>query len=142
MTTYESSQSIKYNDVVLLPNYNSNNVPFLHEIRTVFLNSIIQGITKYFPSGNMQWFDVFNPKKIPTEEAASISYGVVQIRELCKLFALSDCDQLLDDWAVLLQTIIRNENFCEYRNEETSTFVFWTQFLNNKKTTWTELTKN
>lgn len=54
---------------------------------------------------------------------------------------MGDHVTLLNEWAILLQTIIADEKFCTLRNKKTTPFVFWTQFLKSESIAWTDRTR-
>lgn len=86
-------------------------------------------------------FKIFCPSMIPNEIDASLTYGVREIVGLCELFKFDDCDQLLKDWAVLLESIIESHDFCIFKNKNTETYTFWSHFLNEMGIKWTEGTQ-
>lgn len=136
---YESQEHVTYLEVELIMDMN-NGVPHLSEIRGSFFDSIVEDIRSYFPSSNLNLFHIFHPKNLTTEEAASLTYGIKEINELCQIFGMGECNKLIRDWADLLESIILSENFCKMKNEKTETFAFWSTFLNENGIRWTDRT--
>lgn len=54
-------------------------IPKLSEIRAIFSNSIIEQIKSYFPNHELNLFEIFLPKQIPTQMGDALTYGVVEI---------------------------------------------------------------
>lgn len=105
-------------------------IPFITEIRQSFLQIIQNQIQSYFPMNDLSLFKVFQPSNIPSQVSQSLSYGVSEIINLCRVLKLGDCDKLLEEWAKLIESIIiESDNFSNFRNRETKTFVFWSHFL-------------
>ena len=140
---FYDSEHLKYQNVELINDrgYDEDIVPFLYEIRDRFLNDIISQIKQYFPVKELSLFKIFAPSEFPTNIAGSLSYGVREISNLCRIFKLKDCEDLLIDWAKLIESIISHEYFCELRSGNTETYVFWSRFLKFKSINWTLKTK-
>lgn len=109
------------------------------------MDELINSIKSYFPESDTKEFDVFLPSRIPEEESNIISYGVVEITKICKIFHWDEsdngCNQLLNDWTRLLRTIIDSPNFCNLRSINTNVMAFWSQMLKTKSIAWTDRTR-
>lgn len=148
---YEKSDVITYCGVTLRSDYNERNVineqnaPPLRKYRQEILQSLIDSIKSYFPEDNTKNFDIFLPTNIPNEESKIISYGVIEIKSICTFFKWNqndkDCGILLNEWIVLLRSIISSPQFCNLHNDQTTIFAFWSQFLKMPSIAWTEKTK-
>lgn len=84
-------------------------------------------------------FKIFLPSNIPSEASASLTYGIREISNFCRIFKFEECDKLLEDWIKLIESVIGSNNLCNFRNSET--FAFWSHFLNEISIIWTERTK-
>lgn len=138
---YQQSAEITYINIKLLSDHETNYVPWLQTIRESFLNNLIEELNSYYPSGDLDVFDVFSPAKIPRTESELISYGEKEIQSLCTFFAWNECNRLILDWTILIHTIMNSDRICEIRNSNTNSFVFWTQFLKTDGIAWTERTQ-
>lgn len=144
MDDYYDSEGVTYLEVRLSDDRNMDEhmqTPFISEIRGLFLDKLQNEIKSYFPTKDLMLFNVFRPSKIPSEAIASISFGVREITGICNILKLNDCEELLEDWAKLIESLIESENFCDFRNRYTETFAFWSHFLNEMGIAWTEKTK-
>lgn len=141
---YYDAEEVKYLDVLLLNDRNSNSedeeVPFIGEFREKFLDAIKNFIKKFFPSSELKVFKIFRPSDLPQYVASSLSFGVTEISNLCKIFELGACEELVEDWAKLLESIIESDTFCPMRADKTETFAFWAHYLNKVGIRWTPRT--
>lgn len=141
---YYDAEEVKYLDVLLLNDRNSNSedeeVPFIGEFREKFLDAINNFIKKFFPSSELKVFKIFRPSDLPQYVASSLSFGVTEISNLCKIFELGACEELVEDWAKLLEPIIESDTFCPMRADKTETFAFWAHYLNKVGIRWTPRT--
>lgn len=137
---YDNEQ-VEYNNVVL-HNDNPDQVPFLHEIRFPFINSIIDQMKSYFPTVDMKAFKIFRPNEFPINAGIAISYGTFEITNICDFLKLGECLDLLKDWGNLVVSITDSESFCKFKdNPKTETYAFWSHFLNEQGISWTARTK-
>lgn len=111
---YYSSEKVEYLEIPLSNDRGAgeNEVPFLYEIRNSFLEKIKKEMNSYFPMKDLSLFKIFRPSMIPSEVEASLTYGVREITGLCRIFRFGECDALLKDWSMLLESIIESESFC------------------------------
>lgn len=90
---------------------------------------------------DLSHFKIFRPSMFPNEVQASLGYGVREITNLCRIFKLFECEELLNEWTTLVESIIESKDLCIFKNEKTETFAFWSHFLNEDGIKWTEKTK-
>lgn len=67
---YQDALKITFNDVELVEDHRTYQVPWLHMIRDSFIDDMIAQIQLYFPSGQLKDFDIFEPSNIPNTAAA------------------------------------------------------------------------
>lgn len=120
--------------------YSETDVPLITEFRETFLIALINEIKSYFPSSDLKLFKVFRPQEIPSDVGEALTYGVIEIKRLCETFVMDDCYEVVGDWGNLLVSIIENEKFCDYKNQKTDTYAFWSFYLNEVGIVWTERT--
>lgn len=148
---YESADVVTYSGIVLHEDYeeteqiSEKNAPPLSKYRQDFLESLISSIKNYFPEDDTKNFDIFLPTNLPSEESKIISYGVNEIISICMFFKWNEqddnCESLLNEWIILLRSIISSPKFCTFNNDQTSVFAFWAQFLKMENIAWTIKTK-
>lgn len=140
LNSYYDSHIVTFENSILLTQDDTDNIPRLHDIRSIFLNSITTQIKSYFPNSDLKLFKIFLPKQIPTQIGDALTYGVVEINNLCEVFKRSECLRLVSDWTNLLISIIDSEDFCAYKTRSTEIYAFWSHFLNTQGIGWTERT--
>lgn len=123
-------------------NQNEDTVPFLQDIRNIFLDAIIEEMKSYFPSEDLKPFKIFRVKEFPTNVGIAITYGVFEINKVCEILKLGECLDLVKDWGNLVVSIIDSDNLCKFRNNpKTETYAFWSHFLNEEGIVWTPRTQ-
>lgn len=122
---------VYYSDIHLLSD-NDDNVPYLSDIREIFLNAIIEEIKSFFPTPDLKSFKVFRPSEFPNDISVALTYGVFDVNRICEILKLGDCVNLVRDWGKLTVSIIESDNFCKFHNSQTETYQFWSHFLNEK----------
>jgi hypothetical protein len=132
---------VKYITFELLKDQQSFKVPYLHSIREPFLEALIDQFKKYFPPGQLDNFKVFLAGNIPENEAMSRSYGHNEVRSLSTYFKWGECDELLEDWANLMNSVIQSSIFCTVNRQVNKSFEFWSLLLKSAEIVWTERTK-
>lgn len=126
----------------LLNNENVDNVPFLQDIRNIFLDAIINQIKSYFPTTDMKSFKIFRPKEFPDNAGIAITYGAFEIVRVCEILNLGECLELVKDWGNLVVSIVDSDNLCKFKsNPKTETYMFWSHFLNETGIVWTKRTQ-
>lgn len=105
-------------------------IPKLSEIRAIFSNSIIEQIKSYFPNHELNLFEIFLPKQIPTQMGDALTYGVVEINSWCTVFQMSQCLKLVEGWSNLLISMIDMDDFCSFKTANSEAYAFWSHFLN------------
>lgn len=138
---YYETPIVTYKMVELQPDNHIYNVPWLSIIREKFLDNLIAEINSYFPSTELEDFNIFSPARIPSDESETLTYGIKEINSLCTYFNWDDCKKLLKDWTSLLDSMINSDILCDLKNRNTSPFAFWSQFLKTKNIAWTDRTK-
>lgn len=141
LQTYRYAFKVNYKNIELLKDHQTSGAPFLDTIREPFLNKLIDQLGKYFPENQLENFKVFLPSEIPKNEGSSIRYGRRQIKSICEFFKWDNCDQLLADWATLIESIIESELLCELTQKKTKSFMFWSILLKSVDIAWTPLTR-
>lgn len=140
ITDYLTSNVVHYHGIKLIED--NNNIPKLPDIRTQFLDALIEGINAYFPDSNALNFEVFHPKNIPTsdQEDIIISYGITEVYGFCRYFQWGDCEDLIIEWTNLLYSIAELENNnCALRTA--NVVQFWSKLLDMPEIRWTTKTK-
>lgn len=96
---YYSSETVEYHQVPLLNDRGAdeNEVSYLYEIRDNFLENIKDEINNYFPMRDLGHFKIVRPSMFPNEVQASLGYGVREITNLCSIFKLFECKELLNE---------------------------------------------
>lgn len=103
--SYYDSEEVVHLEIPLLHDRSSDTdgpIPLIMEIRDIFLNEIMMEIQSYFPMSDLNLFKVFQPSNIPSEVSESLTYGTREILQLCRLFDLIDCEEVVNDWGKLL----------------------------------------
>lgn len=80
-------------------------------VRAMFLDEIIAQIKSYFPNSDLKLLKIFCPKNMPDQIGEALTYGIVEITNLCTVFKMNDCLKLVSDWADRLVSIIDSPNF-------------------------------
>lgn len=139
---YYDAQSVSYENQRLIQDYEEENVavPLISEIRDLFFDEIIKQFKSYFPNSDLKIFKIFLPKNMPDQIGEAITYGVVEINNLCTVFKMSDCLKLVGEWSDLLVSIIDSPNYCTFKTTNVETYAFWSRFLNQPGIKWTEIT--
>lgn len=138
LDSFYDDNDLSYQDVVLF--HDTSDVPLISDIRAPFLDEIITQIKSYFPNSNLKSFKIFLPKNMPGQIGEALTYGVIEINDLCGVFQMTDCLKLVSDWSNLLVSIIDSPNFCTIKTTNVETYAFWSQFLNTPGIVWTEKT--
>lgn len=86
---YENNVVVYEN--IRLSNNNDDNVPLLSEIRNVLSDSIIDQLKSYFPTEDLKPFEIFKPKKFPTNVGIAITYDTFEISNVCEILKLGEC---------------------------------------------------
>lgn len=141
LETYEDAVHVEYKNFELTKDYHTLSVPWLGNIRGLFLNALIQQFEEYFPDEQFKNFEIFSPSRLPRNEGASIRYGSKEIFSICEFFEWENCNQLLQDWAELIDSIVTDEKFCELAQKNTKSFMFWSIVLKMNTISWTPLTR-
>lgn len=141
LETFQNSHKIMYKDIELINDQQSADVPWLETVRGPFLDKIIEQIDKYFPENQLANFKVFLPSQIPKNVGSSRDYGRQEIRSICEFLQWDNCEQLLIDWASLIESIIESDLLCELTQTKTKSFMFWSIIIKSENIAWTPLTK-
>lgn len=133
---YVASQNIIYKGISLMND--ESDIPEINEYRTIMLDLLLAEFKKYFPDGNLNYFNVFDPKEMPNVDdyVGVRTYGILEIKELNHFFKISEDDIILDNWHALLNSIVSNPNYCQIKNGRTSVFAFWSQILKWSDIEW------
>lgn len=122
---------------------NVDNVPYLQDIRDVFLDAIIDQIKSYFPTPDLKPFKIFRPNQFPTNAGIAITYGAFEVNRVCDILQLGACLELVKDWGNLVVSIVDSDSLCKFRsNPKTETHVFWSHYLNEVGIIWTKRTQD
>lgn len=140
LINYYNENNIVFQNVLLFQEVETDNVPLISDFRTQFFDNIIDEFKSYFPNSNLKFFKVFIPKNIPDEIGEALTYGVMEVNNLCEEFKMFECNKLISDWADLLISMIDSPIFCTYKTSNVESYVFWTHFLNHADIRWTERT--
>lgn len=139
--SYEDAINIKYKGFELMKDYQTLSVPWLENIRKPFLDKLIEEIESYFPEYQVSIFEIFLPSRLPRNAGSSIRYGAREVITICEYLEWVNCNQLLQEWADLIDSIVTHENFCQLTQKNTKAFMFWSILLKLKTLSWTPLTR-
>lgn len=137
---YYSTQVPLYFEI---PLYGNNDpFPWLDEIRSDFIHSLLEELDSYFPDTRILTdLDIFSPERMPSTTADALSYGVQEIRHISDYFKWDKVNELLDAWSVLLESFVRSSRLCAFKAKETKSFAFWSEMLISKEIAWKPNTK-
>lgn len=124
-----------YKEVQLI---DDTSVRKLNEYRTVLLDNLVKELNSYFPNGNTKDFEVFSPVNMPKpgDTAKIHTYGITEVARLTEYFGLCSRDIMLDEWSLLLQSIINSPNYCNIKTGETTASSFWSELGTWKEIAW------
>src|SRR5271156_2631826 len=106
----------------------------LNNLRVMIVDAILIEITKYFPEGSFEIFEVLNSSKLPliTGNIAQYSTG---ISNLAARFGFITSN-IQNQFSKLLTSMITDDHemYCSLKKQDSLTF--WTYFLKTDKITW------
>lgn len=132
---YEASSKVTFNGLQLLDD--GGNMPKLSSVREKYLDSLIGELESYFPDGNLEDFDVLSPAKMPkmNDESAARLYGIQKIGNLAKFFNIDE-KKGVEEWQVLLMSIVKSNNYCTIKRDEAEAVDFWSNLLSWNEIAW------
>lgn len=136
VSQYTRSKKITYKNVVL--NDDKDQIPNVNEYRTMILENLLSEYKSYFPDGDLKNFAVFDPMNMPmpNDYASARLYGTTKIKELSKYFQIGDPEKTVDQWILLLESVVASPNYCQIKNGQTSVFAFWSQLIKWPEIEW------
>lgn len=98
LNNYYGEHSVSYQGMQLIHDIEEENinVPLISDIREIFFNEIIKQFKSYLPNSDLKLFKIFLPKNMPDQIGEAITYGTVEINNLCEHFKMSNCLQLVE----------------------------------------------
>lgn len=134
---YLSSKSVVYKGIQL--ENDEEKLPNAVEYRISLMNFLLEEFRKYFPDGNTESFNVFNPKKMPAADdyAKARTYGIIEIKVLNDFFKISiEEDEIIEQWQTMLLSAVQHASYCEIKNSKTTVSAFWSQLLKWPEIEW------
>lgn len=138
LINYYDAQEVHFQNVQLAAD--ADRVPRISDIRDILLDEMNAQLKSYFPNSDLKFFKIFIPKNMPTQVGEALTYGVMEINNLCAVFKMSNCLKLVVDWANLLDSIIESPDYCTYKTSNVESYAFWSGFLNIAGIRWTDQT--
>lgn len=133
---YLSSYKIVYKNIELLNDQSEFPDPI--EYREISLDFLLEEFNGYFPDGDLEIFDIFDPQNMPNpnDYASACTYGITKIKEINNFFKIGCENLLIDQWQTLLNSIITSSNYCQIKNSRTTSIAFWSQLLKWSDIIW------
>lgn len=133
---YIKSGKILYQDVEL--GDDRKEIPDISRYRTDLINSLKKQVNTFFPDGNLDSFNVFDPKNIPDPKdySAIRTYGLTKIKDLNLFFKICEQDKIINEWQSVLEEMLESPNYCTLKGGYTSISAFWSQVLKWPEISW------
>jgi hypothetical protein len=120
--------NISFRNQILL----NDDLEKLSFLRTNLIDNIIVQLKYYFPTEDFEFMKIFEPKSLPNERSQVETYGMNEMKQMCKIFGLTDhCSEIYNDFKNFLIYIIENDNLLVIKCIRL--VDFWTRQLKNKE---------
>jgi hypothetical protein len=103
-------------------------VPTLSSFKNNFINDITKEIVGYFPSADLELFNVFDPNNWPKKEGLINTYGLQEISQLCNIFEIENALETSQEWTEII-TEIKEDSSLWCTVKDSKVVAFWRNIL-------------